>query len=215
MPHHDLTATRQRLDPHDRRREIMQAVRDLCAERGASLLSVTAIAQRVGCTRSLFYHYFPTKEAAIDAALEETIDAFIEQLHAWNNRRRPGDIEGALKDLAALFLRIVTTDTDLPVSLVGENASLYTAYIHRVAHRAASYICESAVADFARVHPMPIDHVYETFYVLICGLIMYARSHPDCSEEVLRDIIASTLHIEGYTEKHRDCRPAKKRRAAE
>ncbi len=37
-----------------------------------------------GCTRSLFYHYFPTKEDALQAVLDLSIDSFVEQLTAWN-----------------------------------------------------------------------------------------------------------------------------------
>ena len=54
---------------------------------------------------------------------------------------------------------------------------------------------------------MLIDHVYETFYILISGLILFIRSHPDVEETVIKDVIASTLHIEGYTEKYPERRP--------
>lgn len=54
---------------------------------------------------------------------------------------------------------------------------------------------------------MQIDHLYETFYVLITGLVMFVRTHPDAPEETIKDIIASTLHIEGYTAKYPERRP--------
>ena len=54
---------------------------------------------------------------------------------------------------------------------------------------------------------MRIDHLYETFYVLITGLIMFVRTHPDAPEGTIKDIIASTLHIEGYTAKYPERRP--------
>ena len=40
----------------ERREEILQAVRETCAEDGVANLSVSAITKRAGCTRSLFYH---------------------------------------------------------------------------------------------------------------------------------------------------------------
>ena len=43
--------------------------------------------------------------------------------------------------------------------------------------------------------------------MLISGLILYIRSHKDVPEPVIKDIIACTLHIEGYTEKYKDRRP--------
>lgn len=192
----------------DRREEILAAVRDACAEEGISRLSVSSITKRVGCTRSLFYHYFPDKEAALNAALDEFIERFLERLKAWNSQRERGDIEGALDDVVALMKHIVLDNRDLPKSLAsGGNAALYTAFVHRVADRTARYICESTVVDFARYHEVRIDHVYETFYVLITGLVMYIRTHPDAPDALIKDIVASTLHIEGYTEKYKDRRP--------
>ena len=55
---------------HDERRdEILRAVVAVCAEQGLSRLSVSSVTARVGCTRSLFYHYFPSKEELTAAVL--------------------------------------------------------------------------------------------------------------------------------------------------
>ena len=91
----------------------------------------------------------------------------------------------------------------------GGNAGLYATFVHRVADRTARYICESTVVDFAALHEVRIDHLYETFYVLITGLVMFVRANPDVPEETVKDIIASTLHIEGYTAKYPERRPTR------
>ena len=52
------------------------------------------------------------------------------------------------------------------------------------------------MADFRRLHKVRIDHVYETFYMLILGIVGYMRQHPEASDDVLKDIIAQTLHFE-------------------
>ena len=66
---HEESTRHERHAHDDRREEILAAVRDACAEEGVSRFSVSSITKRVGCTRSLFYHYFPDKEAALNAAL--------------------------------------------------------------------------------------------------------------------------------------------------
>ena len=201
--------SRQTRLAHDaRKEELLRAVIDVCAREGISKLSVSNITKHVGCTRSLFYHYFPNKEAALEAALDYTIDAFIERLRTWNAGRTQGDIEGALDSIAVLLRSMVLQTPDLPKAIsVGGDAVLYTDFVHRVAERCARYMCESTVVEFQRYHEVLIDHVFETFYVLISGLIMFIRSHPYTSTEVIKDIIASTLHIEGFTAKYANRNP--------
>lgn len=186
-----------------RREEILEAVRQACTEEGTARLSVSAITKRAGCTRSLFYHYFPDKEAAVEAVMEEAIDGIIRELERWNASRTVGDVEGALDSMAPLFKRLVAENHDLPGTLTSGSGALYGGFLHRAAERVATYICNTTVVDFERLHGMPIEHVYETFYTLIMGLMMYIRTHPDVEDETVKDIIASTLHIDGYTKKHR------------
>lgn len=204
----DISGHHERLAHDDRRDEIIDAV---VAESGISRLSISAVTKRVGCTRSLFYHYFPTKEDALQAALDQSIDAFMAQLTAWNDQRVTGDIEGALNSAAHMLKTLVLQQDDaMPHTVAtGGNAGLYATFVHRVADRTARYICESTVVDFAALHEVRIDHLYETFYVLITGLVMFVRANPDVPEETVKDIIASTLHIEGYTAKYPERRPTR------
>ena len=207
----DISGHHERLAHDDRRDEIIDAVRAVVAESGISRLSISAVTKRVGCTRSLFYHYFPTKEDALQAALDQSIDAFMAQLTAWNDQRVTGDIEGALNSAAHMLKTLVLQQDDaMPHTVAtGSNAGLYATFVHRVADRTARYICQSTVVDFAALHEVRIDHLYETFYVLITGLVMFVRANPDVPEETVKDIIASTLHIEGYTAKYPERRPTR------
>lgn len=207
----DISGHHERLAHDDRRDEIIDAVRAVVAESGISRLSISAVTKRVGCTRSLFYHYFPTKEDALQAALDQSIDAFMAQLTAWNDQRVTGDIEGALNSAAHMLKTLVLQQDDaMPHTVAtGGNAGLYATFVHRVADRTARYICESTVVNFAALHEVRIDHLYETFYVLITGLVMFVRANPDVPEETVKDIIASTLHIEGYTAKYPERRPTR------
>lgn len=207
----DISGHHERLAHDDRRDEIIDALRAVVAESGISRLSISAVTKRVGCTRSLFYHYFPTKEDALQAALDQSIDAFMAQLTAWDDQRVTGDIEGALNSAAHMLKTLVLQQDDaMPHTVAtGGNAGLYATFVHRVADRTARYICESTVVDFAALHEVRIDHLYETFYVLITGLVMFVRANPDVPEETVKDIIASTLHIEGYTAKYPERRPTR------
>lgn len=192
-----------RLSHDDRRASILRAVRETCAEDGISRLSVAAITKRAGCTRSLFYHYFADKEAAVEAVMDEAIDGFISELKAWNASRTEGDVEGALDSIAPLFKRLVLDSHDLPGSLNSGSGAFYGGFLNSAVARVVDYICSSTVQDFDRMHGLPIEHVYETFYTLIMGLLMYIRTHPDVPEDTIKDIIAASLHIDTYTAKGR------------
>ena len=202
-------AVLKRLPGDERRRRILKAVRIVSAERGVSHLSVSAVAKQAGCTRSLFYHYFSDMDAAVEAVMDEAIEGFIHELERWNASRVVGDIEGALDTVAPLFKRLVVDGHELPATLTSGSGALYGGFLHHVVERVAHYLCETTVADFIAHHDLRIDHVYETFYTLVMGLLMYIRTHPDVPDETVKDIIASTLHIEGYTAKYPERRPSK------
>ena len=103
---------------------------------------------------------------AVSAVMDEAIEDFITELEAWNASRVEGDIEGALDSVAPLFKRLVADGQELPNSLTAGSGALFGGFLHSVVERVARYICDTTVADFARLHPMSIDHVYETFYTL-------------------------------------------------
>lgn len=199
----------KRLPGDERRRRILRAVRIVSAERGVSHLSVSAVAKQAGCTRSLFYHYFSDMDAAVEAVMDEAIEGFVSELERWNASRTVGDIEGALDSVAPLFKRLVADGHELPATLTSGSGALYGGFLHHAVERVAHYLCETTVAAFIARHDLRIDHVYETFYTLVMGLLMYIRTHPDVPDETVKDIIASTLHIEGYTAKYPERRPSK------
>ena len=80
-----------------------------------------------------------------------------------------------------------------------ENAALYLDFINRVADHTALYLMQTTVQDYAEHHEIWINHLYETFYVLIMGVIGYLRTHPDANDSVLADVIAQTLYLERPT----------------
>ena len=183
--------------PEERRAEIIEAARELYEEQGLARTSILDITARVGVTRTLFYHYFPDKDAVTSAVLDAYIDDFVEALSYWNANRREGDIDHALASIVHL-LRIGLFENDsFRMALASrENAALYLEFVNRVADHTANYIIDTTVRDYAARHEVRIDHLYETFYVLILGVIGYLRMHPEADDDVIADVIAQTLHIE-------------------
>lgn len=180
-----------------RRSDIVEAARQLYEERGLSRTSVKDIAERAGITRSLFYHYFPDKQAVTSAVLDDFVEDYIEALSIWNDERMTGEIEQALDGVVRVLRVSVFEGSSFRRALdTRENAALYIEFINRVADRTAHYIVDTTVRDYSELHSVSIVHLYETFYILILGICGYIRTHQDVSDEVLKDIIVQSLHME-------------------
>lgn len=180
-----------------RREQIIACTRELYEEKGLAKTSVQDIADRIGVTRSLFYHYFTDKDAVTSAVLDSYIEDFLSMLKAWNDQRIEGDVDGALRTLVPVLRRALFERGSFRRALASrENAALYIDFINRVADQAARYIVTTTVQDYERLHEIRIDHVYESFYVLIIGVVGYLRTHPDAPDTVIEDIVAQTLHLD-------------------
>lgn len=59
--------------PDERRREIIQAARELFAANGFMKTTISDIAERSGMAKGLFYYYFRTKDDVMAAAIEDYI----------------------------------------------------------------------------------------------------------------------------------------------
>lgn len=180
-----------------RRAQIIAAARDLYEERGLSHTTVKDITERVGVTRTLFYHYFPDKDAVTSAVIDDYTKDYIEALAHWNEERIEGDIDHALSTIVRLLRIGLFEDDTFHIALSSrENAALYLEFVNRVADETTRYIIDTTVRDYADLHDVRIDHLYETFYVLILGVIGYLRKHPDADDAVIADVIAQTLHMD-------------------
>ena len=60
----------------------------------------------------------------------------------------------------------------------------------------ATRFSQTTAVDYEREHGLPIDHVYETFYVLIIGLVGYMRAHPEAENELLEDLVSQALRLD-------------------
>ena len=181
----------------ERRQQIIDAARQLYEEQGLARTSVKDISERCGVARSLFYHYFPDKQAVTSAVIDDFITDYLESVQLWDEARTPGNIEQALDGVVKVLRVGVFEHSSFRQALdTRENASLYLDFINRVADRMATFFINATVQDYAQSHPVEIDHVYETFYILILGICGYTRTHRDVPNDVLKDVIAQTLHMQ-------------------
>lgn len=187
-----------REEDYDRRRaEIVEAARNLYESKGLNHTTVKDITETVGVTRSLFYHYFENKDAVTEAVLDAYVADFIQLVYYWNESRERYDVRKALQDCIKMLRRGVFDKDSFRRDLASnENASLYLRFYLRSAEALARYITDTTAVEYAQYHRIEIDHVYETFYMLIIGMVGFMRRYPDAPDELLEDLIAQTLRLD-------------------
>jgi AcrR family transcriptional regulator len=180
-----------------RRDEIVAAARELYETRGLEETTIKDISDKLGVARSLFYHYFKNKDAVTDAVIDDYVNDFLQMVYYWNEDRTQGDVLGALESCIQMLRRGIFDKDQFRNDLAtNENARLYLMFLQRSAEGLAKYVTETTVADYERLHDIRINHVYETFYVLIIGMIGFMRRYPDAPDELLKDLIAQTLRLD-------------------
>lgn len=189
--------TRRGEVPRIRSSAIISCSRELFEEQGISKTSMKEVAERVGVSRGLIYHYFPDKETLVDAILDDYISDIIECLKTWDAGRIHGDVEGSLRSCLLLLRRCLFDRSALrnDPGLI-ENARLYNRFSDRIISSVVDAVMASTVPDYAAHYPILIDDLWETFYVLVTGLIGITRAHPEVSDEVLFRVAWQTLRLE-------------------
>lgn len=184
------------LAPDERHREIVDAARALFAERGIAKTSISDVAARAGVTRGLVYHYVADKDSLVDEVLTGYIDGFVARVEEWDAGRVAGDVDQALADCITLFRSLVGDGADLPAI---DDTRLYHRFLDRAVEAVVDCFRTTTVEAYARRRRIEIDHVYETFSVLVYGLVGLIRADPTVDDHRLATIVRQTLHLERDT----------------
>lgn len=95
-------ARTQAADYEERREAIVEKAADLFAARGFLGASVSDIAKACKTSKSLLYHYYPSKEDVLYAVMASHIDRLVEDVET--AAAEPGDARSRLRRLLHLFM---------------------------------------------------------------------------------------------------------------
>ncbi|MFC0031226.1 TetR/AcrR family transcriptional regulator [Micromonospora chaiyaphumensis] len=98
---------RSKGDHEARRRDVSEAVWQVLAARGFTGLTLRTVAAELGATTGLLTHYFPTKRALVEYALD-----LLEQRTVSRPRRHSGEGLAALRDALLDILPLTPEATD-------------------------------------------------------------------------------------------------------
>ena len=180
-----------------RRCDIIVAARRLYERKGLTRTSIKDITDEVGVTRGLFYYYFPDKNAVTEAVIDDYAAEFAEDVRIWDESRTRGDIAGAVRSCVKLLRNSVLDARRFKASTaISEDSAIYGLFTQRIVDEAVRVVQSTTVEDYRRYHHIEIDYIYETFYMLINGLVALIKANPDIEDRVLETMIEQTLHLD-------------------
>ncbi|WP_175649072.1 TetR/AcrR family transcriptional regulator [Micromonospora avicenniae] len=171
---------RSKGDHEARRRDVSEAVWQVLAARGFTSLTLRAVAAELGATTGLLTHYFPTKRALIEYALD-----LLEQRTVSRPRRHSGEGLAAFRDalldilpltpVAADSNRIWVSSWDAALSdadLSTDYARKYAAGRDRLTERVA------AAQELGELPSGNPAHVAAGAQAFVLGLVVQALFDP-------------------------------------
>lgn len=178
--------------------DIMQAARKLYESRGVAATTVKDIAEEAGITRELVYYYFANKHAITEAVLDDYIEDLVESAIVWNESRRFGDTAGSLRTCIAALRRALydTGGSPRPMIRVLEELGIRDAFGVRAVRETVDCIEAHIATEYAAYHRVEIEFVYETFCMLVFGLVGLMKLKPDVPDETLMKLVEQTLRLD-------------------
>lgn len=182
----------------ERKGELISAARELFQTRGLTNTSIANIADKVGVTRSLFYHYFANKQAIVDAVIDENVDEFMRRLEQFEQSReilhgnKDARIRGALNVARS---SLVGDDSFGRYILSENNALLRQQFCVRASKRFANKCVQMDQSSGLLEKRYGIRYPQSTMYVLCIGIMSLLLQEPDVPDEVLVEPIASVMHL--------------------
>ena len=115
-------ARTQAADYEERREGIVEQAADLFARHGFQATSVSNLAEACKTSKSLFYHYYPSKEDVLYAVMASHIDRLVADVEAANSGEKPP--KRRLAELVHAFMRDYVGAANRQKVLLNELGSL-------------------------------------------------------------------------------------------
>jgi AcrR family transcriptional regulator len=178
----------RRLDVDERRRQLLERGAELFTNHRYDELSMSRIAAELGISKSLLYHYFPSKQAYFEA----TLGAWAEELRA---RTEPDPELPPLEQLAASvggFLALVEENADAYRSLISSATGVPAIrdLVAEVRRQTAVRILDGIYPDGA---PPKARVAVSGWLWFMDGACLDWTRHRDIARDELRDLLLGVL----------------------
>lgn len=182
-------ARRQAADYDQKRDLITEAAAKLFARKGFDGASMSEIAAACNSSKSLIYHYYPSKEAILYDVMNSHIDLLVGVVDDLSSA--PGDAEALFHALARELLRCYVGAADSQKVLLYELSNLPAQQQHEIVSK------QRKILDFAeqllmKAAPGAGDHArLRSHVMLFFGMLNWTHNWYKPSGPVSRDEIAA------------------------
>jgi AcrR family transcriptional regulator len=182
------TPSYRRLDVDERRRQLLERGAELFTSHRYDELSMSRIAAEVGISKSLLYHYFPSKQAFFEA----TLGAWAEQLR---ERTEPDPDLPPVEQLTGsldAFLSLIEENSGAYRNLMGSATGVpeIRDLIDQVRRATAARILEGIYPDGA---PPKARTAVSGWLWFMDGACLNWIEHDDIDREELRNLLLGVL----------------------
>ncbi len=163
---------RTQADDYDEKREaIVEAAARLFAARGFDGASLADLAGACGISKSLFYHYYPSKEQILFAVMDGHLETLLTAIEA----PAPAGPEEALRRFARQLLRLYAGAADRQKVLLYELARLPAAQRRQIVAKEKKLVA-FVRAIIARADPQAEEAILRAKTMLFFGMLNWSHT---------------------------------------
>jgi AcrR family transcriptional regulator len=177
---------------------IVQAVKQLLAEKGFEQMTVDEVAAAVGIAKASLYKHFPSKEALAAAAMVQTLDLVLAEMDALQAQPAVPALDKLkaltrwtlLTQLAGQMPTLPSENSSLRASLAADAA--YMDRLMRMSDRLGEWITE-AQANGSLQPQLPAEVVLFTLFARACDPVLsFLKAGGRYSDDEVADMVMAT-----------------------
>lgn len=181
-----MTAT-----PDQRRTQIIEAARSIIERDGTTRLTAASVAQAVGVSRPLLYHYFANMDELVEEVVCQYVGEFEARFEAWYADHADDPMDTGLADCAEFVHDELDEHCPAGIDgpLPGPDGHARPTYLARCSQIVADGLADKDGALSASVRES-VPYPARTLRVLVLGLCQYQQARPETTVDEIRQIVS-------------------------
>lgn len=182
-----MTAT-----PDQRHAQIIEAARSIIERDGATRLTAASVAQAVGVSRPLLYHYFANMDELVEEVVRQYVSEFETRFEAWYASHADDPIDTGLADCAEFVHEELDQHCPAGIDgpLPGPDGHSRPTYLARCSQIVADGLADKDGRLSASIREA-VPYPAKTLRVLVLGLCQYQQARPETTVDEIRQIVSS------------------------